>query len=115
MKIKKKQTHKQQLIERQQHKDDWQRLHWQKKNGLSDKHFASLPLSLVQAQMIATNILKGASRYLDHNDVAMLNNYLLAISHASKRRKLTEADAYKVMNIGKAVNRKLFKAYKAVH
>jgi hypothetical protein len=65
--------------------------------------------------MIATNILKGASRYLGQNEAATLNNFLSALSHGSKRRKLTEADAYKVMNIGKAVNRKLFKAYKGVH
>ena len=47
-------------------------------------------------------------------DAVTLNNFLKAMSFTKLREKLTEAECYKIMNIGKAVNRKLFKANKAL-
>lgn len=108
-------TPKQREIQRGQTQNDRQREKWQKQNGLNDTTFVTLPLILVQAQVIATNILKTGSDYLDQNQASSLNNFLLALRCSGKRRKLKEADAYKVMNIGKQVHRKMFKAHKAIN
>ena len=87
---------------------------WLKENGLNTELFADIQLHLVQAQKIATNILKYHAQHLGHNEAYSLNNFLLAMRNRKKREKLTTASAYKVMNIGNAVNRKLFKAHKKV-
>lgn len=108
-------TLKQQDIHRKQHQDDWLRTKWQNQNGLDDSDFVTLPLIFVQAQIIATNILKAGRGYLEQNQAASLNNFLKALRNGSKRKKLKEADAYRVMNIGKQVHRKMFKAYKAIN
>ena len=115
MKKKNTLTPKQREIMRGQTQNDWQREKWQKQNGFNDKTFVSLPLILVQAQMIATNILKAGGGYLDQNQAATLNKYLRALCNKGQRDKLKEADAYKVMNIGKQLNRKMFKAHKDIN
>ena len=101
-------------IQRQTIKSEKQTAIWLKENGLNAEHFADIDLHLVQAQKIATNILKHHAEYLGKNEAHSLNNFLLAMRNSKKRAKLTTASAYKVMNIGNAVNRKLFKAYKKV-
>jgi len=96
------------------YKAEKQATEWLKENGLNEKNFASIELHLAQAQMIATNLLKHHAKLLGHNEAATLNNFLNAMAFGSKRKKLTAGSAYKVMNIATAVNRKLFKAVKAV-
>jgi len=115
MKNKNTLTSKQREIKRSQTQNDRQREKWQKQNGLNDSTFVSLPLILVQAQVIATNILKASGDYLGQNQAAILNNFLLALRCSGKRRKLKEADAFKVMNIGKQVRRKMFKAHRPIN
>jgi len=87
---------------------------WLKDNGLNEKYFAEIELHLVQAQKIATNVLKSNSRMLGQNEAATLNNFLQAMRNKAKRSKLTVSSAHKVMNIGTAVNRKMFKAVKVL-
>ena len=108
-------TPKQREIQRSQTQNDRQREKWQKQNGLNDTTFVALPLILIQAQVIATNILKAGGDYLGQDQAAVLNNFLLALSCSGRRRMPKEADAYKVMNIGKQVHRKMFKAHKAIN
>jgi hypothetical protein len=90
-----------------------QELKWFKDNGLNANTVYSLPSHLVKAQKIAHNLLKHNARLLGQNEAATLNNFLKAMSSTKLREKLTEAECYKIMNMGKAVNRKLFKAQKA--
>ena len=101
-------------IQRQTIKSEKQTKLWLKDNGLSADYFAEIELHLVQAQKIATNILKYHAHLLGQNEAHSLNNFLLAMRNRKKRVRLTTASAYKVMNIGNAVNRKLFKAHKKV-
>lgn len=101
-------------IQRQTIKSEKQTKLWLKDNGLSADYFADIELHLAQAQKIATNILKYHAQHLGQNEAHSLNNFLLAMRNSKKRAKLTTASAYKVMNIGNAVNRKLFKAHKKV-
>ena len=105
-------THEQRAIQHQQTKNDQDCKDWLKQNGLNEKYFTVVAVELLQAQKVATNILKHNGRYLAQNQAATLNNFLLAMSRKDKRKKLTIKHALTVMNIGKEVNRKLFKAYR---
>ncbi len=91
-----------------------QELKWLKDNGLNANTVYSLPSHLVQAQKIAHNLLKHNARLLGQKEAVTLSNFLNAMTFTKSREKLTEAECYKIMNIGKAVNRKLFKAHKAL-
>jgi len=99
-------------IQKQARKDDQQATRWLKDNGLNTEYFADIELHLVQAQQIATNILKNHAKLLGQNEAHTLNNFLQAMTNKKKRAKMNTAQAYKVMNIGNAVNRKMFKALK---
>ena len=101
-------------IQRKTQKAEKQTKEWLKHNGLNNDYFADIALHLAQAQKIATNILKNHAKLLGQNEAHTLNNFLQAIKNKKKRAKITATQAYKVMNIGNAVNRKLFKAYKAI-
>ena len=81
---------------------------WLTENGLSSQELENTDLHLLQAQRIAHNTLKHHAALLEQNQAAVLNNFLRAMGSA-KCKTLKLAHAQKVMNIGAAVNRKLFK------
>jgi hypothetical protein len=87
---------------------------WVEQNGMNCKYFAALPLAVVQAQKTAHNIVTHHLALLTREQALLLNQYLQTMKNGKKRAKITQAQCYKVMNIGKSVNRKLFKAHKAL-
>lgn len=97
-------------------KDDAQTDEWLKDNGLGCLFQITLQLSasILQARMIATNLLKQNSRLLSHTEVAVLNKFLQASSSKKMCEKITSSMCFKVMNIGTHVNRKTFKAHKQI-
>jgi len=99
-------------IQKQAHKDEQQATRWLKDNGLNVKYFADLNLHLIEAQRIAANILKHNKDLLANNEAHSLRNFLQAMKDKNKRAKLTSARAYKIMNLGHTVNRRMFKALK---
>ena len=92
---------------------DKQTDNWIKANGLNVKIFNNANVELLMAQKIAHTLLKEHGKLLGQNQAATLNNFNKAMSNGKLRRQLTPNQCYKVMNIGKEVNRKLFKAYKS--
>ncbi len=84
---------------------------WLTENGLSSQELETTDLHLLQAQRIAHNTLKHHAALLEQNQAAVLNNFLRAMG-SSGRKKLKPAHAQKVMNIGAAVNRRLFKQHR---
>ncbi len=101
-------------IQRKTQKAEKQTKKWLQDNGLNNDYFADIELPLAQAQKIATNILKNHAKLLGQNEAHTLNNFLQAIKNRKKRAKITATQAYRIMNIGNAVNRKLFKEYRAI-
>jgi hypothetical protein len=83
--------------------------YWVKSNGLDPKLFSVDPIWLVQAEMIAANLLRHNSNLLGQNQADSLNNFLRQ-TKSVKRRAITEKQCYTIMNIGTQINRKLFKA-----
>ena len=85
---------------------------WLKSQGLAAENFTELDLKLLQAQRIAHNCLKHHGLMLTANEAQTLNNFLQALQTKAKQRRLTPAQAYKIMNIGKRINRQLFKQHR---
>ena len=84
--------------------------YWLKQNGLNPKTFVEDPLYISQAVMVAKNLLQHHGRLLDHTQAQTLNKFI-----SSKSKKVTYGQCIKVMNIGKSINRKVFKQYKALN
>ena len=101
-------------IQRKTQKAEKQANTWLKDNGLNNGYFADIELHLVQAQKTATNILKNHANLIGQNEANTLVSYLKAMSNKRKRQKITAKQAYRVVNIGNTVNRKLFKAYRNI-
>jgi hypothetical protein len=99
-------------IQTRTRKDENQTSAWLKQQGISPEHFAKTKIYLLQAQKVATNLLKNYAKLLEKNQAHTLNNYLRAMTNTKKRNKLTEAQAHKIMNIGTQANRKLFKQHR---
>ena len=88
---------------------------WLKANGIKPDTITTWGKELLQAQMIATNLLKHHGKWLGQNEAASLNNFLKAVHHGPSRKKLKLRDCFRIMNIGTAVNRKLFKAQRRIN
>ena len=85
---------------------------WARENGISPKQLFVDDLSLLHAIKIATNLLKHDARYLTMTHIKKLNDFLQAAS-SRERHKITSRQCFAIMNIGKQINRKLFKEFKA--
>jgi hypothetical protein len=86
---------------------------WLTENGLSSQELENTDLHLLQAQRIAHNTLKYHAALLEQNQAAVLNNFLRTMV-SGQRKKLKPAQVQKVMNIGAAVNRRLFKQHRQI-
>lgn len=104
----------QQSIVRRQRLDDGRTSHWLRSEGIDEETFAVVALNHTQAQRIAHNCLKHFGQYLGPNEAAFLNAFLKALSNRAKLKRITQAQIYKVMNIGSQVNRKAFRQHRQI-
>ncbi|MCD8523957.1 MAG: hypothetical protein LRY72_17095 [Saccharospirillaceae bacterium] len=102
----------QQQIQHQENRDKWRTNRWMQSQGFSAESFAGLDLIYLQAQRIAYICLKHHGRMLTANEAQTLKNFLQALQTKAKQRRLKPAQAYKIMNIGKRINRQLFKQHR---
>jgi hypothetical protein len=95
-------------------KDDAATDAWLKQNGILNVFHQTLQMSVsvLQARMIATTLLKQHGRLLQHNQVMVLNDFLQASDSKKSCEKITNKTCLKIMNIGTDINRKIFKAHK---
>ena len=100
------------IQQRKEKTNDTQTETWLRDNGITAQQFCDLDVGLLQAQRVATNLLQHHARLLGQNQAHTLNNYLQAMRNGTKRRKLTQTQALKILNIGTQVNRKLFKQHR---
>ena len=82
---------------------------WLAENGLCAKQLLRTELEIQQAQICAYNLIKHHADHLTVSQVTYLNKYLKAASYYNTRIRLQKHHAYKVMNIGSKINRKVFK------
>jgi hypothetical protein len=82
---------------------------WLKQNGIAIKHMDKMDLCLQQAQMVATNLLKHHSERLNSEARNLLSTYIKTVQIRARQNMACRAMAYKVMNLGKKLNRQLFR------
>ena len=93
-------------------RDNLQTNRWIKSQGLSAESFAKMDMILLQAQQIPHNCLKHHGSLLTYGEAQVLNQFLQRLNKKATRKTIKPAQAYKVMNIGKTLNRRVFKQYK---
>ena len=98
--------------QRNQKTNDTQTETWLRDNGITAQQFCDLDVGLLQAQRVASNLLKHHAHLLGQNQAHTLNNYLQVMTNKNKRNKLTQTQALKILNFGTQVNRKLFQQYR---
>ena len=86
---------------------------WLKSNGVNVAHIYVGTAELFQATKLATTTLREHGRLLGHNEANTLNSFLKATRNAEKRKKITQSQCYKVMNIAKKAQRLCAKHNKA--
>jgi hypothetical protein len=98
-------------------KDEAKTEQWLKENGLNSVLLTTIQIAsaVLQARMIATNIIKQHGRLLSHTEVCVLNKFLQESSSKKMCGKITTNMCFKVMNIATQVNRKVFKAHKKLN
>ena len=75
----------------------------------SEKVFFTSETKQLQAKKIAMNILKEYGQLLSEKDAQVVQRFLRDMRSKNTRLKLSKQKCYQVMNIGKSVNRQLFK------
>jgi hypothetical protein len=75
---------------------------WLKQNGIAVDQLLKTDLLLQQAQIVATNLIKHHQKSLSNIQYQLLTDY-------TKSTKQTSNNAYQVLNLGKKINRQLFK------
>ena len=103
---------KQQAIQRRHDQDTQHADAWVKSQGWSPETFVDTDIMLLQAQRIAQQCLKQHGSLLDQNEAQVLNYFLQSLQKKVKRQRLGPAQAFKVMNIARVLNRRVFKQRK---
>ena len=85
---------------------------WIKECGFNEKMFISEKVELLQAQRIATNLIKKNHKACTENEVITIQKFLKNMSNSNKRQKITNQNCYQIMNIGKRVNRQEYRQHK---
>lgn len=79
---------------------------WLAKNGVNVAHIYAGTTELFQATKLATATLKDWVWLLEQNQAHTLNQFLMATRKVSTRKKITQGQCFKVMNIAKQAQRK---------
>ena len=85
---------------------------WLRDNGISQKSFLTTEIELLQVQLIAKNLLKQHSRMLTTHQCTALNAFLHLMTSQRQRKGISRALCFRVMNMGKAINRQRFKQHR---
>ncbi len=85
---------------------------WLNQNGITVKGLEKMDLCLQQAQMVATNLLNHHAKWLNIDEYTLLTTYTKTVRLKSNQNMAYRATAYKVLNVGKRINRQLFRQHK---
>ncbi|MFN4883023.1 MAG: hypothetical protein ACK5F1_01615 [Burkholderiales bacterium] len=85
---------------------------WLKRHGLRPDNFALIALEQARATVVATALLKQRVGLVDASQKRVLEHFALQKKTKAGRAQITEKQCYKVLNIGKQANRKLFKTHR---
>lgn len=111
---KKPPTPKQREIARKEHRDTCATDKWLRDTGVNPAQLTDLDCGFVKAQKIAHDLVQHHSEFLDCEQLAAVKKFTKLMRDGGTKR-LTKAQAFRVMNIGAAVNRRLFKQHRQLN
>lgn len=83
--------------------------------GCSEEVFFSSQIEQLRANKVAINALKRCGHLLSDEEVQVLYRFVKEMRSKNTRQKITKQKCYQVLNIGKAVNRQLFKRKRIIN
>lgn len=85
---------------------------WLKDNGLNDQYLTRLPKDQLHALQTCHHLLSTMAGSLTTKQRRTLKNYRRTVRNEKLRHTVTQGHTYAVLNIGKKLNRQLFKQSK---
>ena len=82
---------------------------WLKSHGLRPQNFALIALEQARATLVATELLQQRVGLINAQQTQVLKCFALQTKTKAGRVQITQNQCFKVLNIGKQANRKLFK------
>lgn len=82
---------------------------WLKSHGLRPQNFALIALEQARAILVATGLLQQRVGLISAQQTQVLERFALQTKTKAGRAQITQNQCFKVLNIGKQANRKLFK------
>ena len=82
---------------------------WLKSHGLRPQNFALIALEQARATLVATELLQQRVGLISAQQTQVLKCFALQTKTKVGSIQITQNQCFKVLNIGKQVNRKLFK------
>jgi hypothetical protein len=85
---------------------------WLKRHGLNPQNFADIALEQARATLAATELLQQRVGLVGASQKQVLEHFALQTKTKAGRAQITKNQCFEVLNIGKQVNRKLFKKHR---
>ena len=82
---------------------------WLKSHGLRPQNFALIALEQARATLVATELLQQRVGHINAKQTQALKSFALQTRTKAGRAQITQNQCFRVLNIGKQANRKLFK------
>ena len=82
---------------------------WIKECGFTEKMLFNESVELLKAKRLATNLIKESGRQLTPKEVLVVQKFLQDVGNGKKRASITRQTCYRIMNIGKRINRQQYK------
>lgn len=82
---------------------------WVKQCGFTEKMLFTESIELLQAKLIATNLVKECGKQLTDTEILVVQKFLKDMRNGKKRSSISKKTCYRIMNIGKQVNRQQYK------
>jgi hypothetical protein len=96
-------------------KDEQKTNKWLADNGISEEALKDAKIWQLSAQKVAAGLLKHHIDDLSESEIQMLMGFSMMMENRRMRAKLSSHQSYVIMNLGKRINRKLFKKIKQIH
>ena len=88
---------------------DKQLNNWIKECGFTEKMLFNESVELLKAKRLATNLIKESGRQLTAKEVLLVQKFLQDMGNGKKRASITRQTCYRIMNIGKRINRQQYR------
>ena len=107
-------SHKQYEINQKHKKDDALTSDWLRDNDCDNPLFNQTDIKILQAKKISQILLTQHLNLLTEEQIIQIKTFQKKVSKLKLLKKLKPNSAYPILNIGRKINRQLFRQYKQV-